>query len=375
MSDPILTEEERRLRDALRAEEETLPLRLQPEDLARKWGARRRTRIVRRLQLVAALAVVAVVALGAAWSIAPHGQPPAVSAPHAGPISVTPSFPTGPGLSTGRATLSLTQPESATSSFGVGCNWSPTGHVLGLAIGKQVVGSDYPFVRWSLALGPKYEIEFVEPDQTSFIGSAEDYRSQAAPDGRTGSITFTNLVLNSGDPSTAPRRSGKFSWTCEQATSLGNPAPTLPSPTVDEHGVPTLWILQNGTAARSALTGCPVELTTAAGGVAESCATANWWESLALLSSTLKVAPGDVLAVALDGWTVTSAQVVALPSSAGGGPSEKSPLIDLHAVLGNGTVPFLTLTTGSWWVHFTIEAAMDDGSSLNAEYSGWITVA
>ncbi|MFI5260028.1 MAG: hypothetical protein ACHQ01_10540 [Candidatus Limnocylindrales bacterium] len=378
MSDPIPAGEERRLRDALRAEEEMLPLRLVPEDLVRRWGERRRRHIVRRLQLVAALAVVAVVALGAAWSIAPHGPPPAVSAPPAGPIggpiSVTPSFSTGPGLSTGRATLSLSQPESTSSSFSIGCEWSVHGHVVGLAIGKQLVGGDYPFLRWSLALGPKYEIEFVEPDQTTFIGSAGSFASQGAADGHAGSITFTNLVLDSGDPSTAPRRSGSFSWTCEQAASLGSPAPSLPSPTVDEHGAPTLWILQNGVPGIRALTGCPIKLTTPAGSVAESCATSNWWEPLASLNSALAVSPGDSLAFALDGWTVTSAQVDTSRSTSQPG-SIDNPLQDLHAVLGNGAIAFSPPGPGSWYVHFTIEAAMDNGSTLDAEYSYAIKVA
>jgi hypothetical protein len=332
--------------------------------------------MVRRVQLVVVLALVAVVASGAAWSIvALHGQPLAVSsASIAGGVSVTPSPVTGPGMSSGQATLSLTQPESATSSFGVGCSWSPTGHVVGLAIGKQVIGNDYPFIRWSLTPGPKYEIELVEPDQTSFIGAAGNYASQAAADGHTGSITFTNLVLNSGDPSTAPRRSGTFSWTCEQAASLGNPAPSLPSLGVDEEGVPALWIIENGVPVRAAFTSCPVELTTPAGSFAERCATSNWWEPLALLKSALAVPPGASLAFAIDGWTITSAQVVASLSTSTPG-SVDNPLQDLHAVLGNGAVPFSTPATGSWYVHFTLEAATDAGSTLDAEYSDWITIA
>jgi hypothetical protein len=306
-------------------------------------------------------------------SATPTGPPLAVSAQPAGPISVTPSPVTGPGMSPGRATLSLTQPESATSSFDVGCIWSVPGHVVGLAIGKQIIGGDYPFLRWSLAPGPKYEIEFVEPDQTSFIGSVADFSSQAVPDGSTGSITFTNLVLNSGDPATAPRRSGTFTWACEPTTSLGIPAPSLPSPTVDEQGVPTLWILQNGAPVRAALTGCPVELTTPAGSLAESCATSDWWEPLALLKSAVAVSPGASLAFAIDGWTITSAKVVASLSTSLPG-SVDNPLQDLHAVLGNGAVTFSAPATGSWYVHFTLEAATDDGSTLDAEYSDWITV-
>ena len=379
MSDPIVTEEERRLRDALRAEEDTLPVRLRPEDLGRRWGARRRTRIVRRLLLFAAVVVVAVVGLGTAWSIAPHGGPPVVSsALIAGPINVTSSLTTGPGLSSGWATLSLSQPQRATSSFDVGCGWSVHSNVVGLTIGKQVIGDDYPFLRWKLAVGPKYQIELVEPDQTSFIGSNDNYTSEAALDGSTGSITFTNLVLNSGDSSTGPRRSGTFTWACEQATSLGSSAPSLPAPTVDEQGVPTLWILQNGTPVRRALTGCPIDLTTPTRSLAASCATSNWWEPLASLNSAFEVASGDSLAFALDGWTVTSAEVVAMPAAAGrpggSGPSFDAPLQDLHTVLGNGEVAFSPPGPGSWYVHFTVEAAMDDGSTLDTEYSYPITV-
>ncbi len=163
---------------------------------------------------------------------------------------MTETFPTGPGLSLGRASLSLSEPKSPTASFDIGCTWSVRGHVMGLSIGKQVIGGEYVFVRWKLALGPQYEIEFVEPDQTTFIGLGGNYSSTAATDGHTGTITFTNLTLNSGNPSTAPRRSGVFTWTCDLPTTLGNAAPPLPSPIVDENGVPVLWIIQNGTPVR-----------------------------------------------------------------------------------------------------------------------------
>jgi hypothetical protein len=374
MSDPILDGEERWLRGALRAEEESLPVRLRPEDLGRRLDARRRTRTVRRLQLLAGVVVVAAVGLGAAWSIAPHSNPLAVpSAFIAGPVSVTPSPATGPGLSSGRATLSLSQPQPATSSFAVGCVWSVSGHVVGMTVGKQDIGGEYLFVHWSPAPGPRYQIELVQPDQTSFIGSAANFASQANADGQSGSITFTNLVLNSGDPSTAPRRSGTFTWACDQATSLGRPAPLLPSPTVDEQGVPILWILQNGKPERRALTGCPIDLATPTGGLEDSCATSNWWEPLQSLDSALEVAPGDSLAFALDGWTVTSADVEAAQSSSPPGTFE-SPLMNLHPVLGNGAVAFSSPGSGSWYVHLIIEAGMDDGSSLGAEYAYLVTV-
>jgi hypothetical protein len=292
-----------------------------PEDFDRE-DTRRRARVTRRLQLGAIVLIVALVGLGAAWSIAQRDQapaasnqrPPAVTAPAiGGPISAVASPETGPGLSDGRATLTLSMPAPATSSFAIGCHWSVRGHVLGLAIGKEPVGSDYPFLRWKLAPGPKYQIEIVEPDQSSFVGGNGDYASQAAADGSSGSITFTNLVLNSGDPSTAPRRSGTFTWTCEQAPSLGVPAPPLPSPAVDAESVPVLWILRNGVPASRALSGCPVELATPKGSLASSCATANWWALPASVKTAFEPAPGDSLSLALDGWTVTSAQVVALP--------------------------------------------------------------
>jgi hypothetical protein len=372
MSDPMLTNEERWLQAALRTEAETLPLRIEPGDLRRRWSERRRTRIVRRLGLAATIAAVAVVGLAATWHPWQQNQPTLVA--FAGGINGQPQLPAGPGLSAGRATISLAQPQSATSSFVIGCGWSVHGHLVGLTIGKQAIGNEYLFVRWKLALGPQYQIELVNPDnQTSFIGSAGNYASQAAADGSSGSIVFTDLVLNSGDPSTAPRRSGTFTWTCEHPATLGRPAPSLPSPTVDEQGVPALWILQNGTPARRALTGCPITLDTPSRGFATSCATSNWWEPLQSLNSSLEVGPGDTLAFALDGWTVTSADVVAALSSSAAG-SVDNPLVDLKPLLGNGAVAFSPPGPGSWYVHFTIEAAMDDGSTLDAEYSYPITV-
>jgi hypothetical protein len=383
MSDPIDAGDERRLRDALHAEVEALPLRLRPEDLGRRWEARSRGRIVRRLRLVAAVLVVAVVGLATAWSlvwsIGTHGTsavpltPPPAGPIVAGPVSAGPAFANGPGLSTGRATLSITQPEAATSSFEVRCSWSMTGHVLGLLIGKQAIGSDFPFLRWKVAPGPKYQIELVEPDQTTFIGSDSDYSSQASADGHSGSITFTNLVLNSGDPSTPPRRSGMFTWTCDPASSLGNPAPSLPAPTEDEHGVPTLWIIHNGKPARQALIGCPIDLRTPIYSSAASCATSDWWALLPSLNSALEVASGDSLAFALDGWTVTLAAVGAAQSSSPPGTSG-NPMFDLRPTLGNGAVAFSPPGSGVWYVHFIVDASKDDGSSLHAEYSYAIKV-
>jgi len=364
MSDPILTREERWLRGALRAEGETLPLRVEAGDLRRRWGERRRGRVVRRLELVAAVAAVLVV--GLAWR---PWQADRLLTVISGPINVQWQPPTGPGLSAGRASLSLSEPQSAPASFVIGCGWSVRGHVVGLTIGKQDVGSDYFFVRWKLALGPQYQIELVNPDdQTSFIGLAGNYTSQAAADGSSGSIVFTNLTLNSGDPSTASRRSGTFTWTCEQPATLGRPAPSLPSPTVDEQGVPALWILQNGTPVRRALTGCPLSVTTPERALAASCATTNWWEPLQSLDSALEVAPADGLAFALDGWTVTSAEVVASHSSSTPGSFE-NPLMGLKPILGNGEVAFSPPGPGIWYVHFTVEAARDDGSTLQADYA------
>jgi hypothetical protein len=249
------------------------------------------------------------------------------------------------------------------------------GDMVGLMIGKQAIGDDYPYIRWRPAPGPKYRIEIVEPDQTKFSGGDSNYTSQTAPDGHTGSIAFTNLVLNSGDPSTAPRRSGTFTWACDQATSLGSPAPSLPSPAVDERGVPALWIIDSGSPVRRALTGCPIDLTTAAGHFAASCATNNWWEPLQSLDSTLDVAQGDSLAFALDGWTVTSADVVASSSSSASPPGTfPNGLVGLNPIIGNGAVAFSPPAPGSWYVQFMIEAARDDGSWLAAEYAYPITV-
>lgn len=385
MSDPTLTDEGRRLRDALRAEEETLPVRLTPEDLGRRADDRRQRRVVRRLELVVAAIGVLAVGLGSIWTFGLRGNslpanttPSAPSPMVAGPISVTETFPTGPGLSLGRATLSLSALKSATASFEIGCVWSLRGHVVGLTIGKQEIGADYPFVRWKLALGPQYEIELVEPDQTTFIGLGGNYTSQAAADGHSGTITFTNLTLNSGDPSTAPRRSGVFTWTCNPPASLGSLAPSLPSPIVDEHGVPVLWILQNGSPVRRVFASCPIELNAPGVGFGTSCATNNWWNALAPANSVLKVGAGESLGLALDGWTVTSAQVLALPAAAGGpagsGPTMDAPLQDLNPILGNGVVTFSPPGSGSWYVHFVVEAAIDDGSALSADYSYPITV-
>jgi len=380
MSDPLLTEEERWLRGALRAEEDAPPVRLSPEDLGRRWSERRRRGVVRQLELIAAAAVVVAAGLGAIWSFGhPLVTPTAeMSPPSAGGISVPETFATGPGLSLGHATLSLSEPKSAPASFDIGCGWSPHGHVVGLTIGKQVIGGEYLFVRWKLALGPQYEIELVQPDQTTFIGLGGNYASQATADGRSGSIVFTNLTLNSGDPSTAPRRSGTFTWTCDAPATLGNPAPSLPSPIVDESGVPALWILHNGTPVRQAFASCPIELNASSGGFATSCATSNWWQSLTPADPVFEVGAADRVGFALDGWTVTSAQVLALPGAAGGpggsGPTVDAPLVDLHPVLGNGVVTFSPPGAGSWYVHFIVEAAMDDGSSLSAEYTYPITV-
>jgi hypothetical protein len=328
--------------------------------------------------------VVIAVGLGAIWTFGHHENAFTANAPIgpspmiAGPVSVTETFPTGPGLSVGRATLYLSEPKSPTASFDVGCTWSAHGHVIALSIGKQVIGGEYLFVRWKLALGPQYEIELIQPDQTSFIGVGGNYASQAAADGRSGTITFTNLTLNTGDPSTAPRRSGVFTWTCDPPATLGNAAPPLPSPIVDEHGVPILWIIQNGTPVRRAFASCPIELNAPGGGFGTSCATSNWWNSLAPADPVFKVGAGDSLGLALDGWTVTSAQALALPAAAGGpagsGPTMDAPLQDLHAVLGNGVVTFSLPGSGSWYLHFIVEAATDDGSTLSAEYSYPITV-
>ena len=113
------------------------------------------------------------------------------------------------------------------------------------------------------------------------IGLGGNYASEAATDGQTGTITFTNLTLNSGDASTAPRRSGVFTWTCDRPATFGNAAPPLPSPIVDEHGVPVLWIIQNGAPVRWAFASCPIELNAPGGGFGTSCVTNNWWNSLA----------------------------------------------------------------------------------------------
>ena len=379
MSDPNFASEERWLRGAIRAEEAALPVRLRPAELGRRWAVRRRWRIVRRLELGAAAVVIAAVGLGAIWSFAHQGQPLVIQPPIAGPVSpavagpvyATATFATGPGLSVGRATLTLSQPRSASASFDVGCGWSVRGHVVGLSIGKQQIGGDYPFLRWKMAFGPKYQIEIVEPDQSTFTGRAADYASQAAADGRSGSITFTDLTLNTGDPSTAPRRSGTFTWTCQQPATLGAAGTSLPSPVVDEQGVPALWILQNGSPVRRAVTGCPVHLDLPGSALSASCSTADWWASLESMNSTLEVAAGDSLAFALDGWTVTSADVVAMHVA---GASQASPVVGLHPILGGGTVTFSPPGPGDWYVHFTVEAARDDGSTLQAEYAYPISV-
>jgi hypothetical protein len=344
-----------------------------------------------RLALVAAVVVVAVVAVvgvGAVWSTTSNdsliGGPiggihsaaisPVVAGPVNGPIGVRSTPLTGPGLSSGRATLTLSQPQSAPASFAIGCVWSVRGNVVELMIGKQALGDDYPYIRWRLAPGPEYRIEIVEPDQTKFSGGDSNYTSQTAADGHTGSIAFTDLTLNSGDPSTAPRRSGTFTWACDQTANLGSPAPSLPAPAMDEQGVPALWIIDTGKPVRRALTGCPIDLTTASGHFAASCATSNWWEGLQSLDSTLDVAQGDSLAFALDGWTVTSADVEAVSASSGSPPGVDDPMVVLDPVIASGAVAFSPPPPGSWYVQFTIEAARDDGSWLAAEYAYTITV-
>jgi hypothetical protein len=47
--------------------------------------------------------------------------------------------------------------------------------------------------------------------------------------------------------------------------------------------------------------------------------------------------------------------------------------MDLKPILGNGAVAFSPPGPGSWYVHFTVEAARDDGSTLQAEYAYPIT--
>jgi hypothetical protein len=388
MSDPTLSQEERRLRDALRAEEESLPVRLVPADLERRSAERRRHRLVRRVELLLAAIVVLVIGVGGIWVLGHRGDAftaseasiapsPTIAGPISGPVSVVETFPTGPGLSLGRASLSLSDPKSPTASFAIGCTWSVSGHVMGLSIGKQVIGGEDVFVRWKLALGPQYEIELVEPDQTTFIGLGSNYVSQATPDGHNGAIAFTNLTLNSGDPSTAPRRSGIFTWTCDEPATPASSAPPLPSPIFDGNGVPVLWIIQNGTPVDRAFASCPIELNASSGGFGMSCVTNDWWNSPGPADPVFKVGSGDSLGIALAGWTVTSAQVLALPAAAGGpmgtGPTVDDPLQDLHPVLGNGVVTFSTPELGSWYVHFVVEAAMDDGSTLSAEYTYPIT--
>ena len=99
--------------------------------------------------------------------------------------------------------------------------------------------------------------------------------------------------------------------------------------------------------------------------------TADWWASLESMDSTLGVAAGDSLASVLDGWTVTSADVVAMRVA---GASQASPVVGLHPILGGGTVAFSPPGPGDWYVHFTVEAARDDGSRLQAEYAYPISV-
>lgn len=389
MSDSFDPMDERSIREALRAEVETLPVWLAPGDLNDRWAKRRQRRSVRMVQFVTLAVVVAVVALGATWSIIPHGStaadltaPPAgpavVGPPHAGGVSVQPSFPAGPGLSTGRASLTLSEPQNVGVSFQIGCTWSATGHVVGLAIGKQQIGSDMPYVRWQTLPGLRYEIELVEADQSSYVGGPESYTSQAAVDGHSGTITFTNLMLNSGASTPAPGfgrapRSGSFTWDCDSATALGTAGPSLPAPVVDDQGIPVLWIIRNGQPERRAFTGCPITLDSPAGSVASSCATSDWWQTAQLLGPALTTNSGDRLAFALGGWTVTRSEVWAVKSSSPGG-TVANPAESLDPVLGSGAVAFSAPGTGSWFVHFIIEASEDDGSSLRAEYAFTITV-
>ena len=377
MSDPF-AREEAWLRGALRAEEDALPVRLRSDDLGRLWGERRRRQVVRRLALVAAVVAVAAVGLGASWSLGPWGRSPQAQPPLsspssmvAGPVTVTETPATGPGLSAGRATLTLDEPKSAPSSFAVGCIWSVSGHMVGMTVGKQDVGGESMFVRWKPMPGPDYRIELVAPDQSAFTGLGIGSAAHAAADGGSGTITFANLTLNSGDPSTAPTRSGTFAWTCEKPARLGSAAPSLPAPVVDEQGFPSLWILHNGNPVRRTLTGCPAEMTTLAGGVESSCATGDWWQPLESLNASLEVSPGDALAFALDGWTVTSAAIVAMPVASAG---PNTPVVGLHATLGNGAVAFAAPGAGDWFARFTIEAARDDGSTLDASYAYPISV-
>jgi hypothetical protein len=373
VSDSFDPRAERSLRDALQAEVETVPVLLQPSELETRWAGRRRAGSVRRMQFVAIGVIAAVVALGATWSIIPHGSAAAdLTAPPAGPVRAAPRvFPTGPGLSTGRASLTLSEPHKIGSSFQIGCTWSLSGHVLGLAIGKQQIGNDMPYVRWQTIPGPRYQVELVEADQSTYVGSPESYKSQATADGHSGTITFTKLMLNSA--ASTPPRSGSFTWDCDNATALGVAGPSLPAPVVDDQGIPVLWILRNGQPERRAFTGCPTTLDSPAGSVASSCATSDWWQSPQLLDPALKTNFGDRLAFALGGWTVTRSEVWAVKSSSPGG-TVANPEESLDPVLGNGAVAFSAPGTGSWFVHFIVEASKDDGSSLRAECASLITV-
>ena len=223
--------------------------------------------------------------------------------------------------------------------------------------------------------------------RTCSVGPPGSSVSQAAADGSSGTINFTDLALETGDPLsalTAPRHSGTFTWTCWQPFfGLGSPAPSLPSPTVDAQGVPTLWILRNGLPVRRALTGCPIDLLTAEFHLTTSCATSNWWEPLQSLDSEFVVGPGDRLAFALDGWTVTHADVTAANVAAAGNPGPAGPgdcscscgaNWSLYPVVGNGAVTFSTPEMCDVYVKFTVKAARDDGSTLEAEYAYLIAV-
>ena len=183
-------------------------MRLRPEDLGRRLGGRRRKRMVRRLQLVAAVVVVAAVGLGAAWSIAQHVKPLAVSsAPISGPVNVTPSPATGspwvnglvgvtpspavgPGLSSGRATRPWSAQVATLDVHGrLRLERFRPCRRDDLWASRTSAGSACPYVGAS-APGPMYQIQLVQPDQTSFSGSAANLASQASADRHSGSIAF-----------------------------------------------------------------------------------------------------------------------------------------------------------------------------------------
>ncbi len=369
---------ERRLTRALQAEAGELTVRLDATDLETRWAARRGG-ATRFRNVFAACAVLAIVAVGFGW----YGRfGNRVLNGSAGPIGGSSSSSMPAGLSTGQATLALTVPAKSSIDFDVKCVWSAGRRVVAISSGKQQIAGEEDTVLWQYRPGPRYEVQLQRDDGTVFGFTPSDpgsnYSSHVDADGRSGTITFKDLVLWSGDSATAPTRSGTFTWQCRAPLIAASPA-SVPSGHADSLDVPQLWVIGQGAPAFQTETGCPVTVeghgTTAAG----SCAYASWWESLKVSAYRYSLPAGSTFSLALDRWTITHASVRAIRATdAEALPVGAAPPDAMVVVLGDQLGPSVAIRapqeTGVWYVVFDLEAAQDGGAFLSGRYEVAIEV-